>query len=87
MSGIHVKFDVNPEDFLAHLTEAAYKVALKHGLSVPFIEVELEMQQALRAVVGKDMQASPACGATETCKQAVRHEPWSREAKSLFREE
>lgn len=38
------------EDFLAELTEAAYGVALRHGLKGPFINVELELWRELRAV-------------------------------------
>ena len=39
------------EDFVAGLTAAAYQVALRHGLKGPFIDVELTLWQALRAVV------------------------------------
>ena len=39
------------EDFLAELTEAAYGVALRHGLNGPFINVELELWRELRAVL------------------------------------
>ena len=32
------------EDVLANLTAAAYRVALRHGLRSPFIDVELEFR-------------------------------------------
>lgn len=83
MSGIHVKFDVTPEVFLSHLTEAAYRVALKHGFAAPFIEVELEMHQALREIIRRDMQVSPVCGAP-VCHRAEQHEPWSPAAADLL---
>ena len=84
MSGIHVNFEITPEKFLADLTEAAYHVALRHGLSVPFIEVELELQDALREVIRRDMKASWACGSKEGCREEVRFEPWSKSANGLF---
>jgi hypothetical protein len=43
--------NANLEDFAAELNAAAYQVALRHGLRGPFIDVELELWQALRAVV------------------------------------
>ncbi len=36
------------EDVLANLTAAAYRVALRHGLRSPFIDVELELWRELR---------------------------------------
>jgi hypothetical protein len=36
------------EDVLAHLTAAAYRVALRHGLRSPFIDVELDLWRELR---------------------------------------
>ena len=39
------------EDFVAELTAAAYRESLRHGLKGPFIDVELTLWQALRAVV------------------------------------
>jgi hypothetical protein len=39
------------EQFVAELAAAAYQAALRHGLKGPFIDVELELWQALRAVV------------------------------------
>ncbi len=43
MSGIHVRFEVSPEDFLAHLTEAVYAVALQHGFKDSFLKVQLDL--------------------------------------------
>ena len=41
------------EDVLAELTTAAYRVALRHGLRDPFIDVELDLWRELRAAVQK----------------------------------
>jgi hypothetical protein len=41
------------EDLVAELAAAAYRVALKHGLKGPFIDVELDLWRELRAVLGK----------------------------------
>jgi hypothetical protein len=38
------------EELVARLARAAYEVALKHGVRGAFIDVELEVWQALRAV-------------------------------------
>ena len=84
MAGIHVRFEVPPEKFLADLTEAAYRVALQHGLKVPFITMELDLHKALYEVIGRDMMASPACG-SEVCRMAERFGPWSDEAERLFK--
>lgn len=86
MAGFHVKFEVTPETFLADLTEAAYRVSLKHGFHVPFTDVVFDLQKALREVIQKDMLASPACGSHE-CREAERFELSSPEAKQLFKEE
>ena len=86
MAGIHVRFEVSPDQFLSNLTQATYEVALKHGFTAPFIEVELDLNEALRRVILKDMMASPACGQSE-CRAAAHHEMDSHEGKKLFREE
>lgn len=39
------------EELLARLTRAAYEVALRRGFRGPFIDVELELWEALRSVV------------------------------------
>lgn len=39
------------EEFLAELTDAAYRVALCHGLRGSFLRVQLDMWSALRAVL------------------------------------
>lgn len=88
MAGIHVKFEVSPENFLAHLTDAAYQVALKHGLQVPFIKVELDLHQALRKIIDQDMLVSESCGASECLafkKESLK--PWSKDAKKFFKNE
>lgn len=87
MAGIHVKFEVTPEQFLSDLTSAAYEVALKHGLRVRFDQMEFDLLKALRQVIQEEMQVSPACGASKECCDAVRHEPWSEDACTLFKED
>ena len=83
MSGIHVTFDVSPEEFLCELTKGAYAVALKHGFQASFIEVELDMQEALREVLKKNTLVSEACGSHE-CRKASRFKIDSPEAKKIF---
>ncbi len=39
------------ERLLAELTEAAYGVALRHGLKGPFVDVELDLWRELRRVL------------------------------------
>jgi hypothetical protein len=39
------------EHLLARLTDAAYRVALKHGIRGAFLQVELELWSALREVL------------------------------------
>jgi hypothetical protein len=48
------------EGFLAELTDAAYCVALRHGIKGSFVDVELDLWQALRKVLhlGVSRQAS-----------------------------
>jgi hypothetical protein len=42
------------EDFLAELTDAAYRVALKHRFEGSFLDVQLDLWSALRSVLTKD---------------------------------
>jgi hypothetical protein len=41
------------EELLAELAEAAYGVALRHGIKGPFIDVELDLWRELRAVLDR----------------------------------
>jgi hypothetical protein len=41
------------ENFLAELAEAAYGVALRHGVKGAFIDVELELWRELRQVLDR----------------------------------
>jgi len=43
------------EEFLAELTDAAYRVALKHKFQGSFVDVQLELWAALRKVVAHDL--------------------------------
>lgn len=45
------RLDEASESFLAHLTEAAYGVALKHGIKGSFVDLELDLWRELRRVV------------------------------------
>jgi hypothetical protein len=47
------------EDLLAELAEAAYTVALRHGLKGPFIDVELELWRELRVVLDRHEEDAP----------------------------
>jgi hypothetical protein len=43
------------DDLLARLTATAYSVALRHGLSGPFIDVELALWRELREVLAEEL--------------------------------
>lgn len=43
------------EEFLAELAVATYGVALRHGIKGSFIDLELELWQELRGVVGNGL--------------------------------
>jgi len=45
------------ESFLAELTDAAYRVALKHKIQGSFLDVELDLWSALRIVVEREAKA------------------------------
>lgn len=45
------------EDLLAELAAAAYRVALRHGLKGPFIDVELDLWGELRVVLAQQEEA------------------------------
>ena len=45
------------EDLLARLTATAYSVALRHGLTAPFIDVELTLWRELRQVLAEELSA------------------------------
>lgn len=47
------------EHLLAELAEAAYGVALRHGIKGPFIDVELDLWRELRAVLDRYEEAKP----------------------------
>lgn len=48
------------EAFVADLARAAYDVALRHGITGPFADLELDLWRALRAVVRE--QPPECCG-------------------------
>lgn len=78
MGGIHVKFEVTPQEFLNELTDAAYHVALRHGIGTSFLAMELELEESMKGVMRRAMQYSPECG-SENCMKA-------KHTEFLFRE-
>jgi hypothetical protein len=47
------------ENFAAELTSAAYAVALRHGVEDKWLDLELELWEALKEAVKKWEQGSP----------------------------
>jgi hypothetical protein len=47
------------ETFAAEITSAAYAVALRHGLESKWLDLELELWEALKETVKKWEQGSP----------------------------
>ena len=45
--------EAEAEELLAELAQAAYRVALRHGIKGPFIDVELDLCRELRAVLAR----------------------------------
>lgn len=83
MAGVHVKFNVSPEEFLSKLSRAVYNVALKHGLKASFVDVELDLHEALRGVLQENTRVCEKCG-TDECRKAHRFKPFSTEARKIF---
>jgi hypothetical protein len=50
-----LRLDGTAEEFLATLTDAAYRVALKHNRGGNFLDLELELWAALRRVVASQV--------------------------------
>lgn len=50
-----IVLEKTPEEFLGQLTDAAYQVALRHGLRGSFLDVELELWRELRAVLRREI--------------------------------
>jgi len=48
-----LQLDPSVEEFLAELTDAAYRVALQHGIAGTFINVQLGLWSALRGVFAR----------------------------------
>lgn len=84
MSGIHVKFEITPTEFLDELTGAAYEVALQHGIGNSFLEMELDLYAKMKEVIARTMEVSSACGATKACREAPRAKPWSELSEGLL---
>lgn len=86
MPGLHVKFDVRPEEFLSHLADAAYRVAIKRGFKGSFLDFELELYKSLREVIKKDMVVADLCGLFTVCQESDRYEPWSKKSDEVYRD-
>jgi hypothetical protein len=50
--------ETDPERLAAELTEAAYSVALRHGIKGTFVELELGLWDAIRAMEGRIAEGS-----------------------------
>lgn len=77
--GMHVRFGLSSEDFLAHLTGAAYRIALEYRSKGSFLDIELKLWNELREVLRQDMSFSQQCGSAlpGLCIRAEQHEPFS----------
>jgi hypothetical protein len=59
--GASRNLDTRFDDFTAELTSAAYAVALRHGLEDNWLDLELELWEALKETVKKSGQEPPHC--------------------------
>lgn len=84
MAGSHLKFNISPDEFVDHLTEAAYRVALRNGLKAPFVDVEMGIRGAIRRVISRDIRVTAICGLMPHCTVARRIRPFTKEADDLF---
>jgi hypothetical protein len=80
MCAISTELWTTNEGFLADLTDAAYRVVLRHGLQGPFLDVELELWRELRAVIAKERLAMdpavPAAFAADPPPEPARSASW-----------
>lgn len=84
MPGFQVKKEISPDDFLADLSDAAYRAALKHGFTGSFLDLRLEIQRALRDMIRKDMFVVDLCGLYSICNEGTKAEPWTKEALKSY---
>ncbi len=54
------QFRTTQEDFLARITDAAYRVVLGQGLQRSFVDVELELWQKIRQVFRNEVLTNSA---------------------------
>ena len=71
MSHSHIREHVeliakHEEDFLARITDAAYRVALKHGFKGSFVDLQLELWSVLRDVVARHVSPRPLSTSART---------------------
>jgi hypothetical protein len=59
------------EDFLADLTDAVYRVALRHGFKGSFLEFELELWSALRAAYDRHQPHEVRAGLAHVGERAL----------------
>jgi len=78
------------EEFLAELTDTAYRVALKHGVRGSFFNVQLDLWTALRAVLGRKANVShlPAftSSSADPPEQTGRPSVWPSAGSPLLKE-
>jgi hypothetical protein len=69
-----LRLDTSQEDFLARVTDAAYRVALKHGCKGSFIDLQLELWSVLRNVIAQHLSRPLPASAGErpACPSAYR---------------
>lgn len=65
------------EEFLAELTDAAYRAALRQGLQGAFIDTELALWRELRPVLTTRWNAMP-----EVSAQPAARSPWQEAAEN-----
>jgi hypothetical protein len=63
MRRTRLNFGTATEDLVAELTDAAYRVALKHQFKGSFIDVQLDLWSALREVIRKEVFIKERCQA------------------------
>jgi hypothetical protein len=59
------------EDRIARLTDAAYRVALQHGLAGSFVEVQLGIWSAIRSLI----ESEPS-SIEDDAEGRFEHRPW-----------
>lgn len=89
MAGAHLRFEISLDQFLTDMVEAAASAAMKKGCKGSRAGLKSGISKALKKVLRAEMQISTACGSRiiGICRHSERFEPWSPEARRLFKEE